>query len=229
MVRVLLLQQLYNLSDDALEYQLLDRCSVVRFVGLEGSGKVPDAKTIWVWRERLKNKHVIGDISAAIRGATGARRLHCPWWVDHRCPMPDVRDRGLSHGRVLSGAGRQARGGAQLRAGGRARCQTAAKRGSPLHHLAANPAGPACTARQAARTQDRAVCGDLSAVGEHAARAGRTAGCTTGRAAFVGAPGPDRIHPACWTGTRVSSSSPGTRAFDPGGRRILPQGGRGRP
>ncbi len=96
------------------------------------------------------------------------------------------------------------------------RCQTAAKRGSPLHHLAANPAGPACTARQAARTQDRAVCGDLSAVGEHAARAGRTAGCTTGRAAFVGAPGPDRIHPACWTGTRVSSSSPGTRAFDPG-------------
>ncbi|AJQ83948.1 hypothetical protein BRM61_16130 [Xanthomonas oryzae pv. oryzae] len=91
MVRVLLLQQLYNLSDDALEYQLLDRCSVVRFVGLEGSGNVPDAKTIWVWRERLKNKHVIGDISAAIRGATGARRLHCPWWVDHRCPMPDAR------------------------------------------------------------------------------------------------------------------------------------------
>ncbi|MEC5079291.1 transposase [Xanthomonas oryzae] len=68
MVRVLLLQQLYTLSDDALEYQLLDRCSVVRFVGLEDSGKVPDAKTIWVWRERLKNKHVIGNISTAISG-----------------------------------------------------------------------------------------------------------------------------------------------------------------
>ncbi|MFC7519291.1 IS5 family transposase [Xanthomonas populi] len=68
MVRVLLLQQLYNLSDDALEYQLLDRRSFVRFVGLDGSGKVPDAKTIWVWRERLKDKDVMGDISAAISG-----------------------------------------------------------------------------------------------------------------------------------------------------------------
>ncbi|MFC7522247.1 transposase [Xanthomonas populi] len=67
MVRVLLLQQLYNLSDDALEYQLLDRRSFVRFVGLD-SGKVPDAKTIWVWRERLKDKDVMGDISAAISG-----------------------------------------------------------------------------------------------------------------------------------------------------------------
>gem|GEM_PF-4436546 len=33
----LLLQQLYNLSDDALEYQLLDRHSFVHFAGLEHS------------------------------------------------------------------------------------------------------------------------------------------------------------------------------------------------
>jgi hypothetical protein len=29
---------------------------------------VPDAKTIWVWRERLVKQDLIGDISAAVSG-----------------------------------------------------------------------------------------------------------------------------------------------------------------
>lgn len=66
MIRLLVLQQLYNLSDDALEYQLLDRASFQRFAGLERSGRVPDAKTVWVWRERLKAQDLIGDISEAV-------------------------------------------------------------------------------------------------------------------------------------------------------------------
>lgn len=66
MIRLLVLQQLYNLSDEALEYQLLDRASFQRFAGLERSGRVPDAKTIWVWRERLKAQDLIGDISEAV-------------------------------------------------------------------------------------------------------------------------------------------------------------------
>lgn len=53
-------------SDDALEYQLLDRASFQRFAGLEKSGRVPDAKTFWVWRERLKKQDLIGDISDAV-------------------------------------------------------------------------------------------------------------------------------------------------------------------
>lgn len=48
MIRLLVQQQLYNLSDDAMDYQLLDRVSFLRFAGLECSGRVPDAKTIWV-------------------------------------------------------------------------------------------------------------------------------------------------------------------------------------
>jgi IS5 family transposase len=68
MVKLLLLQQLYNLSDEALEYQVLDRASFQRFAGLERSGRVPDAKTFWVWRERLQKDDLIGDISAAISG-----------------------------------------------------------------------------------------------------------------------------------------------------------------
>ena len=68
MVKLLLLQQLYNLSDAALEYQVLDCTSFQRFLGLEYSRRVPDAKTIWVWRERLKARDLIGDISAAVSG-----------------------------------------------------------------------------------------------------------------------------------------------------------------
>lgn len=68
MVRLLVLQQLYNLSDDALEYQVLDRNSFARFAGLTNSSRVPDAKTVWVWRERLKQLDLIGDISAAVSG-----------------------------------------------------------------------------------------------------------------------------------------------------------------
>ncbi len=50
MFKVLLLQRLHNLSDNAMGYQLLDRLSFHRFVGCHGH-TVPDAKTIWLYRE----------------------------------------------------------------------------------------------------------------------------------------------------------------------------------
>ncbi|HKX55099.1 MAG TPA: IS5 family transposase [Xanthomonadales bacterium] len=68
MIKLLLLQQLYNLSDEALEFQALDRASFQRFLGLQSSSRIPDAKTVWVWRERLKQQDLIGDISAAVSG-----------------------------------------------------------------------------------------------------------------------------------------------------------------
>jgi hypothetical protein len=42
MVKLLLLQQLYNLSDDVMEYQVLDRTSFQRFLGLEHIGHGAD-------------------------------------------------------------------------------------------------------------------------------------------------------------------------------------------
>lgn len=53
MFRVLVLQTLYTLSDDQTEYQLRDRLSFMRFVGLALHNAVPDAKTIWLYREQL--------------------------------------------------------------------------------------------------------------------------------------------------------------------------------
>src|SRR5471032_2109539 len=53
MVKILVLQQLYNLADDALEYQLLDRRSFLQFLDLTESSSIPDAKTICLFRDRL--------------------------------------------------------------------------------------------------------------------------------------------------------------------------------
>ena len=53
MFKVLLLQALYGLSDDAAEFQIRDRLSFMRFLGLGLGDRVPDAKTIWLFREQL--------------------------------------------------------------------------------------------------------------------------------------------------------------------------------
>ena len=59
MFKSLLIQSLYNLSDDQLEYQIVDRASFRRFLGLKKSDKVPDSKTFWVFREQLIDKEII--------------------------------------------------------------------------------------------------------------------------------------------------------------------------
>lgn len=53
MFKILVLQALYNLSDDQAEYQIRDRLSFMRFLELGLHDRVPDAKTIWLFRELL--------------------------------------------------------------------------------------------------------------------------------------------------------------------------------
>ena len=53
MFRTLVLSALYNLSDDQVEYQIRDRLSFMRFLGLGLGDRVPDAKTVWLYREAL--------------------------------------------------------------------------------------------------------------------------------------------------------------------------------
>ncbi len=59
MFKILVLQQLHNLSDDRIEYQIRDRLSFMRFLGLQFEDKVPDAKTVWLFRERLKEMNLV--------------------------------------------------------------------------------------------------------------------------------------------------------------------------
>jgi IS5 family transposase len=53
MFKILLLQQWYSIADDVTEYLVNDRLSFQRFLGLSLGDKVPDAKTIWLFRENL--------------------------------------------------------------------------------------------------------------------------------------------------------------------------------
>lgn len=53
MLKILILQRIYNLSDDQMEFQITDRMSFMRFLGLNLCDKVPDAKTIWNFRNEL--------------------------------------------------------------------------------------------------------------------------------------------------------------------------------
>ena len=55
MLKILILQSLYNLSYDELEYQINDRLSFMKFLELDIKDKVPDVKTIWKFREDMKN------------------------------------------------------------------------------------------------------------------------------------------------------------------------------
>lgn len=59
MFKLLVLQQRHNLSDDRIEYQVRDRLSFMRFLGLQFEDRVPDAKTVWLFRERLKEQKLI--------------------------------------------------------------------------------------------------------------------------------------------------------------------------
>lgn len=58
---MLVLQQLFNLSDEELEFQVNDRRSFEEFVGLGVMNDIPDATTVAFSRERLRKAEVIED------------------------------------------------------------------------------------------------------------------------------------------------------------------------
>jgi IS5 family transposase len=62
MFKILILQKIYNISDDQTEYQINDRLSFQRFLGLALCDTVPDAKTIWHFREELKTAQVLDTV-----------------------------------------------------------------------------------------------------------------------------------------------------------------------
>lgn len=59
MFKVLILQRLYNVSDEQMEFQINDRLTFMRFLGLGLGDNIPDQNTIWLFRENLVNKGVI--------------------------------------------------------------------------------------------------------------------------------------------------------------------------
>ena len=85
MFKILVLQRLYNLSDDQMEYQITDRMSFMRFLGLNLEKHVPDAKTIWHFREELVKAQVI-DTLFDLYG----EQMEASGFVTHRGSIQDA-------------------------------------------------------------------------------------------------------------------------------------------
>jgi IS5 family transposase len=60
MFKVLILQAAHSLSDERAEYLIKDRLSFMRFLGLSLADAVPDANTIWTFREALTGARIGG-------------------------------------------------------------------------------------------------------------------------------------------------------------------------
>jgi len=62
MFKIMILQRYYGLGDTQIEYQILDRLSFKKFLGLESGDKVPDEKTVWLFRENMTNSGLVEDV-----------------------------------------------------------------------------------------------------------------------------------------------------------------------
>jgi IS5 family transposase len=59
MFKILILQTWYTLSDEQTQFQILDRMTFKRFLGLAPESPIPDQKTIWLFRENLTQSGTI--------------------------------------------------------------------------------------------------------------------------------------------------------------------------
>jgi IS5 family transposase len=60
--KMVVLQQLFNLSDEELEFQVNDRRSFEEFIGLGVMNSIPDATTVAFFRERLRQAGVVEEL-----------------------------------------------------------------------------------------------------------------------------------------------------------------------
>ncbi len=73
MFKVLMIQSANNLSDERAEFLINDRLSFRRFLGLDLADRVPDARTIWLFREKLTRAEAIEGQFSRVDAALRAR------------------------------------------------------------------------------------------------------------------------------------------------------------
>jgi IS5 family transposase len=76
MFKVLVIGHLYNLSDAQLEFQITDRHSFKKFLGITDADKAPDEKTIWAFRETLVTNDLLCRAFDLFRKALEKRGLY---------------------------------------------------------------------------------------------------------------------------------------------------------
>jgi transposase len=72
MFKILVVAAMDNLSDERAEFLINDRMSFMRFLGLSLADRVPDARTIWLFREKLTKAGAIEPLFARFDAALRA-------------------------------------------------------------------------------------------------------------------------------------------------------------
>lgn len=85
MFKVLVLQSLYDLSDEQTEYQIADRHSFRRFLGIDYNNPIPDQNTIWMYREALKEHQLMDRLFTAFN-----ERLQQAGWITRKGSIVDA-------------------------------------------------------------------------------------------------------------------------------------------
>jgi hypothetical protein len=62
--KIMILQRYYGLGNTQIEYQIPYRLSFKQFLGLESGDKVPDEKTVWLFRENMTTSGLVEGIFA---------------------------------------------------------------------------------------------------------------------------------------------------------------------
>lgn len=75
MVRILVLKRLYNLSDEQMAYQLLDRMSYKRFCGLANASAIPDRTTVWTFDQPAGRRTAEGGFRVVECGEAAQNRI----------------------------------------------------------------------------------------------------------------------------------------------------------
>lgn len=73
MIKILVVQHWYNLSDQKMERELANNLSFMNFLGYPAS--IPDSTTIWLFRERLKEKERFDSIWQEVQRQLDAKGL----------------------------------------------------------------------------------------------------------------------------------------------------------
>ena len=79
MFKILVIQAANTLSDERTEFLINDRLSFMRFLGLGLADRVPDARTIWLFREKLTRAEAIKPLFDAVRRGAARRPATSPW------------------------------------------------------------------------------------------------------------------------------------------------------
>ena len=75
MFKILILQRYYGLGDKQIEYQIIDRISFKKFLCLETGDKVPDEKTVWLFRETVTKTGLVEELFAQFKNYLASKEL----------------------------------------------------------------------------------------------------------------------------------------------------------